>query len=493
MFRQIKLSQLESALKNANSYQEYYEAALSIDELTGANEWKAKEISSKYDYRLIKKRLARMKQAKEDGDAYALMSILHEGIHGNLGNISNPKLRRESLIGTKYLIEEFINSVCDALHTIYHASEDQIDFYEKLSFFDETSHAYGQSCLMLSGGAGLGFFPSGVIQSLLEFDLIPNVLSGASAGSIIAGLVGTRTNEELSEILSAEWICEKFSQWRVWKGFNQTGMLDPTNLENVLIDLFGLTTFEEAYHKTNRHITVTVSPADLHQYSRLLNAKTSPRAVITQAVRASCALPYVFEPVQLSAKTPSGDIVPYIVTRKFADGSLMADMPFRRLARLYGVNHSIVSQTNPLAAPFLSRYVSENHSLTSITMKHLVNMAKSNSVYACDVLESVIPNSSAKLGVHKVRSIIDQKYVGDITILPEKKLANLKYIASNPTVKGVQALIDEAERATWSQINQIDRSTKISRTFNKYLRLLKQRESQYLTGQPTDLNLVSAS
>ena len=113
-------------------------------------------------------------------------------------------------------------------------------------------------------------------------------------------------------------------------------------LENALIELFDLTTFEEAFKKTGRHITVTVSPADLHQHSRLLNAKTSPNAIITQAVRASCAVPIIFSPVQLRAKTPSGDIVPYIPNRRFADGSLMADLPFERLARLYGVNHNIL-------------------------------------------------------------------------------------------------------------------------------------------------------
>ena len=131
--------------------------------------------------------------------------------------------------------------------------------------------------------------------------------------------------------------------------------MNSTNLENALIELFDLSTFEEAYKKTGRHMTVTVSGAELHQFSRLLNSKTSPNAIIAQAVRASCAIPIVFTPVQLKAKNQNGDVVPYIPNRRFADGSIMADLPFERLARLYGVNHSIVSQTNPISVLFLAR------------------------------------------------------------------------------------------------------------------------------------------
>ena len=188
---------------------------------------------------------------------------------------------------------------------IYQADEQDIDFYEKLAFFEETSHSYGQSCLMLSGGAGLGFFHCGVVKALFEQNLLPEVISGASAGSIVASVVATRTDDELSEFLSAELIYEKFSKWSSWNGLLKKGsLLDSAPLENTLIELFDLMTFREAFDKTGRHVTVTVSPADLHQYSRLLNVKTSPNAVITQAVRASCAIPYVFSPVQLKAKNP---------------------------------------------------------------------------------------------------------------------------------------------------------------------------------------------
>ena len=243
---QSKLGELERAIEHAGSYQEYKEACEAHDALSGADDWKAKDPCRLYDYRLIRKRVQRIKFAQSQNDISGLMSILHEGIHGNLGNIANPELLGHCKIGTKHLIEEFITQVVSALEQIYHADEDHIDFYDKLSFFEETAHAFGRSCLMLSGGAGLGFFHCGVVKSLNEQNLLPTVVSGASAGSIIAGMLGTRTHDELLEALSAEFIFEHFQNWRLWGGLGRKSILDSRALENTLISLFDLTTFEEA-------------------------------------------------------------------------------------------------------------------------------------------------------------------------------------------------------------------------------------------------------
>lgn len=474
----LKLNDVKLAMKHAKNYQEYKEACQEHDRLSGAKKWQEEEACDLYDYKLIRKRVDRIRNAKEKKDAAGLMFILHEGIHGNLGNIATPELNNFSKLGTKDLIEVFLDEVCSSMEFIYQADEREVDFYEKLAFFEETSHAFGQSCLMLSGGAGLGFFHAGVIKVLTEHNLLPNVISGASAGSIMAALIATRTNAELLEALKPESIHEKFQRWGVWKGLFSDSFLDSTNLENALIELFDLTTFEEAFEKTGRHVTITASPADLHQYSRLLNARTSPNALITQAVRASCAIPYMFTPVQLKAKNSLGDIVPYIPGRKFADGSVMADMPFHRLARLYGVNHSIVSQTNPLAVPFLSRNKQHSNGLFAMTYRHFAKMAKTNTVYACDVMESMVSGKTAKLGIHKVRSIIDQQYVGDVNIMPARGFKNLLHLLNNPTVESISSLISIAERETWTQLDLIERSTRISKTFHHYLHLLREQEKQ---------------
>ena len=63
---------------------------------------------------------------------------------------------------------------------------------------------------------------------------------------------------------------------------------------------------------------------------------------------ASCAIPYVFEAVELKCKNYKGETVSYHPTGlKFIDGSVKADLPMQRLAELFNVNAFIVSQTNP--------------------------------------------------------------------------------------------------------------------------------------------------
>lgn len=480
MLRFSKLDKIEKQINEAQNYPQYRQACIAHDELTNAQKWKQTDYSSDYDYKLVQKRLKRIKAARMRNDVQELMSILHEGIHGNLGNIANPALYQRTKSGTKFLIEQFLQELFCTLRDIYQATDDQINFYQKLSFFEQTSHAYGQSCLMLSGGAGLGFFHCGVVRALLHANLLPNVISGASAGAIVTAMLGTRHDEELKKLLNAQNIYRYFKDWGRWKGFGEGSLLDSTNIENSLIELFDLTTFEKAWQRTGREINITVSPADLHQDARMLNNKTSPNAIITQAVRASCAIPYLFEPIQLKALDAKGEVVPYVPNRKFADGSIMADMPFNRLSRLYSVNHSIVSQTNPIAVPFLSRSKRKNSGFLTLTSRHLASLVKQSSIYACDLFGDMMPSQTGKLGISKVKSIIEQQYVGDINILPPRSIENVQYLLQNPTINSIESLIRRAEQATWPQLEMIDNTTRISRAFLAYVKKLQATETKLL-------------
>jgi hypothetical protein len=107
-------------------------------------------------------------------------------------------------------------------------------------------------------------------------------------------------------------------------------------------------------------------------------------------------------------------------------------------------------------------------------------MLKSNSVYACDVMEGMVSGKTAKMGIHKVRSIIDQQYVGDINVMPARGFENLKHLLSNPTLESIESLITTAERATWGQLELIERSTRISKTFQSYLKNLREQEQERL-------------
>jgi TAG lipase / steryl ester hydrolase / phospholipase A2 / LPA acyltransferase len=80
-------------------------------------------------------------------------------------------------------------------------SDEPIPTDARLAFFNETRHAYGRTALLLSGGAALGFYHVGVVKALMENRLMPRVLGGSSAGSLVCGMIGTRTDEECVEDL----------------------------------------------------------------------------------------------------------------------------------------------------------------------------------------------------------------------------------------------------------------------------------------------------
>ncbi len=82
-----------------------------------------------------------------------------------------------------------LDFVCDSPVAV---GESPIPTDARLAFFNETRHSYGRSALLLSGGAALGFYHVGVVKALIENRLMPRVLGGSSAGSIVCAMIGTR-------------------------------------------------------------------------------------------------------------------------------------------------------------------------------------------------------------------------------------------------------------------------------------------------------------
>lgn len=472
---------LERDMDHALTYAEWHEAGLEHDRLSGAEDWKADDRSTGYDYELIRLRLAEIRNARERHDVNRLVFHLHEGLHGNLGNIANPALYNMSRVGTKHLIEAYLDEVTSALTYLCDSDFIEFGFREKLDFFKTTGGAYGRSALMLSGGAALGLFHMGVLKALQEEKLMPSVISGSSAGSIMAGVVGSHSDEELVDILKPENLYLNAFKYVGFRGvFKGKPVLDGAHLEACLEENIPDMTFEEAFNKTGRSINVTVSPYDRHQDSRLLNARTSPNVLIRKAVLASCAVPAVFPPVTLWAKNINGEKVPYIPTRKWVDGSIKDDLPIRRLQRLYGVNHSIVSQTNPHVVPFISRANDQRGVMHQIRRVAIANISL-NVNFALEFVQNGIKwSNDLGLVVDKAQSVVAQKYQGDINIIPPRRPTNLLRIFSNPSVADVRDFIETGERATWPRLDMIRNTTRISRTFHICVEKLRQQESERL-------------
>jgi TAG lipase / steryl ester hydrolase / phospholipase A2 / LPA acyltransferase len=468
------------AMQNAEDYQAWSDAAKEYDRLSGTEEWKEEDASPHYDYKMIRLRFNELRTARERGDVNQLVFYINEGLHGNLGRIANPMLYEYCYFGTKKLITDYLNEVCTSLRWIAETDFPNFSFVEKLEFFERTHQAFGESALMLSGGAALGLFHLGVLKAMWESELLPSVISGSSAGSIMASVVGTHTDDELREMLDPDYIFTEAFRMTGWRStLRGKGLLDPAQLELCLERNVKDLTFEEAFKRTGRRINITVSPADPHQESRLLNAVTSPHVLMRKASLASCAIPYVYPPVMLWAKNINGEKVPYIPSRQWVDGSIKNDLPIQRLARIYGVNHSIVSQTNPHVVPFLARAQSESTFATYLK-DMVVNNVRYNINHGLEYAKNKIANPRTALLVDKVHSMLSQKYIGDINIVPPRQPGNIFKILQNAAPSDVARFIRNGETSTWPKMELIRNSTCISRTINSCLVALKAEEEREL-------------
>jgi NTE family protein len=467
-----RLKRLEGELDKAENYQEWCELAQTHDETSGMKRWREVDQTNLYDYASIRRRLDRLRQLRVRGDDVGLLFTLNEGIHGNMGGMGSSKLHQQARFGTKHLIEDYVEEIAEALLYIAELDSDEISLADKLDFFYRANHCYGRSALMLSGGGIFGFYHLGVVKTLLEAGTLPRVISGSSAGAMIAGVIGTHTDEELEHFYDPKNVhfeAEKEATVFDRMLFGKNPSLDVHDVQGIVERLIPDMTFEEAYKKTGRQISITIAPAEPQQTSRLLNAITSPNVFIRSAVMASCAVPGVFPPVILSARNVYGDSQPYLPARKWVDGSISDDLPAKRLGRLYSTNHSIVSMVNPIVLPFLNSGISNNR-LTSAAAKWGVELTR-------EVLNLYRQQVQRRSGewprfnwfVNMVHSLLDQNYSGDINIVPHFRLTDLTKVLSHITEDEMMMLMKEGEAATWPEMRAIETCTRISRTLDDIL------------------------
>lgn len=458
--------------RDFDSFEQWQAWVEEEDARTGQFDWREKESSRHYDYRAVRRRYRKLKDLREEGNDRGLLFALHEGVHGNMGRMGNPNLYVRSKIGTKHLIEDYIDEICLSLRHIDNVPDDVISDDEKWAFFDRVDNCFGRSALMLSGGAVLGYFHYGVVRAMFERNVLPNVISGSSAGSITAAVLGTHTDRELKKVFSperllldAEYEANFLQRLLKPQGDHMDSKEIADNIAHLVPDL----TFEEAFNKTGRHINITVAPASRHQTSRLLNNITSPNVYIRSAVQASCAVPGIYESVQLRAKNFKGGSEDYLPSRRWVDGSMDDDLPAKRLSRLYGVNHYIASQANPIVLPFVSHPESNNFiDLVSRPYKAFAKESVKSWRSLANRLNVPVPRRM-RLLADFFYQISMQKYTADITImLNPRQVASLRLL-SRPTAREVETLIRAGERATWPQINRIDLSMRVSRTVQEIL------------------------
>jgi NTE family protein len=158
--------------------------------------------------------------------------------------------------------------------------------------------------LALGGGAARGFAHVGVIQVLEEAGIHPHLVVGTSAGSLVAALYASGKNgtqlqrvaETMEEATLTDWTIPWLSR----------GMMRGDALARYVASQTGGRRIEDV------RVPLGIVATDLHSGQGML----FQRGDIATAVRASSAVPSVFEPVRIGG-------------RDYVDGGLVSPVPVR--------------------------------------------------------------------------------------------------------------------------------------------------------------------
>ncbi|KAH0489368.1 hypothetical protein TgHK011_009800 [Trichoderma gracile] len=484
-------------MKSAETLKQWQAAAQELDALEGNDDWKRDDDSGDYNPKLIEERLQALNEARERRDIRTMMHLIRTSLSRDLGGMGNVDLYRHSYLGTKSLIERYVEATIETINAAidYSASDKGIPYRDLLEGMLLARQSFGRSALLLSGGGTFGMAHVGVLKALFEAQLLPRIISGASAGSIVCAVMCTRTDEEIPQLLKEF----PYGDLAVFEAQDsQDGLLDHfrrlltegcwsdiAHLRRVMRSMMGDITFQEAYNRTRRILNICVSSASVYELPRLLNYVTSPNVMIWSAVAASCSVPLIFDSSPLLVKDPvTGEHRQWNPSpQRFIDGSVDNDLPMTRLAEMFNVNHFIVSQVNPHVTPFLSKddYLSPENKRarksanSSDDMDWLytcTSLARDEALHRLQFMAEMgfFPNMMTKF-----RSILSQKYSGNINILPDLSLDNLPVLLRNPTVDFMLKCCLVGERATWPKLSRIRDSCAIELALDRAVHRLRTR------------------
>ncbi|TNE89640.1 MAG: DUF3336 domain-containing protein [Deltaproteobacteria bacterium] len=476
MSRRSQLRALYRALDEANSYEQWHEAALAHDVFTGVDAWRADDDSSHVDAPQVRRDIRQMRSLRESNQPRKLAALLQESLYRHGSDLADPDLYGVALAGPKHFVADYLDEVTAAIAWL--AAAEAVPKAERLHGFVRAARVYGRTALMLSGGATLGFHHLGVVKGLFELGLLPEILSGASTGAMIAAGVCARNDEELAEMYADTDQIRLDGLLPVGpvEGLRRGALLEPAQLESVLRHNIGPATFAEAHAHSGRTLNISVSPTRLRQKPRLLTYLTAPDVTVISAVMASSALPGLFPPVELRQREGEGDELPHLSGERWVDGSIYEDLPKLRLARLHNVNHFIVSQTNPHVLPFVRHHGQQGlrpaiAGLTSAAVR-------SYGAYATDVTRRATRRAPTPVRqvADQAYALVSQDYRGDIDLHPQFHWRLYKKVVSNPSRDDLTAFIREGQRSVWPKIAQIRDQTRIRRALDAAVDQLRAQE-----------------
>ena len=451
-----------------------------------------------YDSDLLEAEKSKLEDAIIDDDVGSLSQFLESYFSRNIAGVNHPQLYAHSHHGTKTLVDEYTATVIAALSLVKTPAilgqTSESELYKRIHVLQTALKHYGRTALTLSGGATMGMKHIGVVKALLEADLLPHIVSGTSAGSIVAAVTCCTPDEGLLKVL------DRFSDgdMAVFSDKNDSvttrcvdaafsmcakgALFDECHLTRVMRLWLTDLTFMQAYNLTGRKLCIGISPDD-GQQPRLLSYLNAPNVLVWSAVVASCAVPSVFSPAHLYERcSKTGQIVVWKepgTDSKWIDGSVDADIPKEQLAAAFGVKNFIVSQVNPHVRLFTGekQFTGKEKIVFDDGQPRNIREASLNYLRSLIIGQGppswTIQQPDEWRLVRMIKSILRQEYWGDINIFPALRLREVSEIFANPTPEFMQRATRCGERATWPRLSQIRNSYAIELALVRTIRELK--------------------
>ncbi|KAJ3206293.1 hypothetical protein HDU82_004608 [Entophlyctis luteolus] len=477
----------------ADTYERWRTAAGYLDAFMRHDEWKCQD-DGIYNSKIIRKTIKNLIAAREQDNVQNLVKSLTDSCKKNHGGCMNEALYSNSFDGTKVDIEEFFDQIEQGLVHLADTNKASVD--DKIKFFRNISRNFGRSALCLSGGASLAYYHLGVMKALFEENMLPDVITGTSGGSLLAALVCTRTDEELiaDEIFVPSKVYSRFTMmadsWptRIRRFLRQGYMFDPAQpFKDLESFTNGHLTFLEAYKRSGRMLCISVTPDEPNRVtpSKLLNFLTAPDVVISSAICASCAVPGILPPIKLLVKTESGELIPYKGSGKlWRDGSIRTDIPD---LSMFNVNFQIVSQVNPHVTVFF--YESQGSAgcptphrkgrgwrggFIASSLCHLLDLDLKKWLRLCKDLKLLPP-----IGATDISDVFLQQFEGTVTILPANSnvLQDILYVLEDPSEKRMEKYVRRGELKTYPKMGMIGHRMRIEKIMKEMRLELKKAKA----------------
>ena len=467
---------LKKLMNNAANYKEWLNFALEYDLLDKKSENHIK-FKGSINEDNIKNTIKTLKSFRNRADAPKLIDELKEAVYGFFDELTAPENYFQNTAGyPPYIVTDFLKTIEESLKFLCY---EQIEGYSdqlKLKLFKDYYRNLGKSALLLSGGGALGIYHLGVVKALFFEDLLPDIIGGSSMGAIVGAGVCSRDRNELTDFLNhPEQIMKKAFRLRNPKRIlDEKALFDSaTLLHHVKSNMKGELTFKEAFEKTGLALNISVTPTRIKQKPRILNHITAPNVLISYATVASCAMPGLYKPSILMEKNPKNEIIPYLPSERWIDGTLGDDLPMKRISRLFNVNHYIVSQANPHVVPFMS--MKHNADLRTIGFELAVSLASHQAQSVVKTLKKRLENKTGGLTAKHLNTLLSQNYLGDINIHPPFNPILYSKMLSNPDEKDLLTYIKLGEKSVWNKIKLIKDQTLLKRTFHACIKHLERK------------------